>query len=104
MTPDERIAAMHRMYGANPDQRCASCCNLVSRQTKRTYHKCRLYGVSCSETTDWRVNNIACGMFGIYVERILPLLEQLRRRDHPRILEPIKGQLDMFGNEAGKDE
>ena len=104
MTPDERIAAMQTIYGITPGQKCASCNNLFSRRTKRVYHKCRLYGVSFSEATDWRVSNTACGMWGKDGSRLIPLLEQLKRLSRPVIEQPIKGQLDMFGKEAGKDE
>ena len=44
------------------------------------------------------------GMWGKDGSRLIPLLEQLKHLARPAIEQPIKGQIDMFGKEVGKDE
>jgi hypothetical protein len=60
-----RLAKMHTLYGHGPEgQTCRDCINLVRTKPHDTgYFKCRLYGFSRSEASDWRQKWAACGRF-----------------------------------------
>ncbi len=54
-----RIAWMHARHGRTEGRRCKDCEHLV----RGGYFKCRLYGISASVATDWRLKWEACGLF-----------------------------------------
>lgn len=90
-----KIDAMHQYYGYGPG-RCGNCPHFITKQFDRTYYKCRAYGDSNSEATDWRKGWTACGLIGRpfpwdetrVVDRIAPGRPEEK---------PIEGQTDMFG-------
>jgi hypothetical protein len=59
-----KIASMHSRFGVLQGQFCGGCRHLqrVGGNTKE-YFKCRKYGNSRSEATDWRKKWEACGLF-----------------------------------------
>ena len=74
-----KIEAMYRKYGSGPDGKtCADCDNCIRvTPTDRHYNKCRLYGNTAGESTDWRLKWPACGMFNRESDEI-PVIEQLK--------------------------
>ena len=60
-----RLSKMHTIYGKAPDgQTCKNCINLERfRPGRNTFLKCRLYGISSSEASDWRAKWPACGKY-----------------------------------------
>lgn len=60
----KKIDLMHAMFGKAEGQ-CADCRHFEEHMYNRTYFKCRVYGVSRSEATDWRKKYPACGLKNI---------------------------------------
>lgn len=58
-----KIDLMHSMFGEIPDKKCKDCSNLEVHFYSRRYYKCKCYSTSCSQASDWKVGNIACGLF-----------------------------------------
>ena len=56
-----KIDAMHHYYGQGVG-RCEDCPHFVKKLFDKTYYKCRVYGNSNSEATDWRKDYAACGL------------------------------------------
>lgn len=91
-----KIDLMHQCFGKDSNRRkCADCSNFIHRVGG--YSKCKVYGKSCSEATDWRLSFLACGMFDQeyagkpIVKRVVP--------DRPKKT-ICDGQLDLFGKEG----
>ena len=101
---DRKIEAMYGIYGKDPLHHCASCHHLAYLEGSRRWYKCRVYGISNADSTDWRVRNIACGMWGKPLPTgHVPVLERLKHDRKERLPEQLDGQLDMFGGMVGKD-
>ena len=90
MTSGQKIKQMHKMFGAG-EGRCRDCDNLICYTRDRNYYKCSVYGLSCSEATDWRVSNPACGMKNKEYDGN-PVYKTI---DHNRPEEQIGGQLNF---------
>jgi len=58
-----KIELMHRQFGITEGKTCKDCSNLHKREWSRRYYKCRVYGMSQAESTDWRLSYNACGLF-----------------------------------------
>ncbi len=98
-----KITAMHREYGMNNAHSCGECphyCLHVAATCKggRSHYKCRVYGESFSEATDWYRNWMACGMYGKPLPDFhVPLMVRLKRtRRHEK---PIDGQIGFLEEE-----
>ena len=64
-----KIALMHRLFGVCEGHACRECSNLVKgRYHDRILTKCKVYGLTHSEASDWAGRWQACGMFnrGVY--------------------------------------
>ena len=89
-----KIDAMYHYYGVGVG-RCGECPHFIRKVWDRTYHKCRVYGNSNSEATDWRVNYQACGLidkpFPEGDERIVSLV--IARKEAEK---PLPGQICMW--------
>jgi hypothetical protein len=81
---NRKLPAMHELYGISEGNKCRNCCNLTQvityggkKRNGRTYLKCRAYGDSGGEASDWGNNFLACGLYNIpfYEE---PLLERIK--------------------------
>ncbi len=58
---NERQVKMRGRYGSGPSgETCGHCKHLLGHGG---YLKCGFYGVSASESTDWRAKWAACGRF-----------------------------------------
>lgn len=96
---DRKIAAMHKEYGKAHGLTCKDCPNLECREMRsgRRYYKCRAYGTSCADSTDWAMSWPACGLFGKpFPSDERPMVQRLSygRRNDPG---PVEGQISMFG-------
>ena len=88
-----KIEAMYRYYGAGPaDKTCGDCDNCIRvTPSDRNYNKCRLYGDTAGESTEWP----ACGMFDKESGEI-PVIEQLKHESRAAITRTeIEGQIRM---------
>ena len=101
MKRQDKVARIRSVYGSGPDgKRCKTCAWLVYHMRDRTWYKCRVYGTSHSDATDWCLSNPACGMYA-EEETELPkdfrtVMEIYRRVPPPRPREPeIEGQISM---------
>lgn len=56
-----KIEAMHHYYGTGVGC-CAECPHLIEHVLQRKWYKCRVYGESKAESTDWRKSYPACGL------------------------------------------
>lgn len=85
---------MHHIFGEIPDHTCGECSNLRQYHYKsRGYRKCRVYGDTHSEATDWVKRWTACGCFNCeYADRNnVEVTRYYKTEDEP----PIKGQIGM---------
>ena len=59
-----KIDLMHRLFGICEGHACRECSNFVKgKYHDRTLCKCRVYGMTNSEASDWAGRWQACGMF-----------------------------------------
>ena len=95
ITSEEKISRMHGLFGS-VDDKCKNCRNFTSGYVNGLLvHKCIVYGVSHSASTDWRVNFQACGMFnqnwaGDPVRKVLAARAAGIQTD-----DPLEGQIEM---------
>ena len=77
-----KLPAMHEVYGVQAQHKCRDCCNLIGYASgRRIYHKCKAYGDTASQATDWGLNYIACGMFNVPMgDNMLPLIKRIWRQ------------------------
>jgi len=93
-----KIDAMWRKFGGGPrDTQCRTCEHCVKYSpTDRHYWKCRLYGVTGGESTDWRLYWPACGMYNREPVEDVPVIEQLKHLPRAWITrQEIEGQMTM---------
>ena len=101
-TEKKRIEAMHDMFGYANDF-CKNCCHFGEYRYNRKYFKCKIYGVSSSEATDWRKNWQACGAFNVVTVRERDIYKYLARNKAKKD-EPCEGQICMeIGERHGVD-
>ena len=74
---DRKIEAMYAAYGKSPHL-CKECNHFIRKEYGRVYFKCRAYGCSKSEATDWRANYMACGLFGKPLRDFVPMVDRLK--------------------------
>lgn len=85
------IDHMYETFG-KADGKCKDCYNLVKHQANRTWYKCRVWGESSCETSDWRLKYQSCGMYGKKYNGI-PLKEIIKHQSRPKVVEQIEGQI-----------
>ena len=92
-----KIDLMYRVFGKCDGHKCKDCTNLDKSFYDTTYYKCKVYGCSRSEATDWRLKWGACGMYNKTWNggEIVRLVGQRRWRCEPD--EPIDGQMSIGG-------
>lgn len=93
-TAVRKIALMHQLFG-EANHICGECSNLVYvlHRDKRL-RKCKVYGDTNSEASDWAKSWRACGMFNqVYTgRRIIELVQ--RRGKEPE--SPLEDQIEIF--------
>lgn len=86
-----KIGSMHAMFGVEVGHTCGECCNFVSRQYRsKILRKCRVYGMTHSEASDWAKSWTACKMFG-HEYNGRPVIEIIEKKKEPDI--PLEGQI-----------
>ena len=93
-----KIDLMHRQFGKCEGHTCKECSNLDEYPYHgRTYRKCKVYGATNSEASDWAQRWQACGLFnkpwdkGPVIRLVRP--ERTDREAAQRI--PLDGQMRM---------
>lgn len=93
----KKIELMHHLFGRS-EGLCLNCQHLIRVDCHgKTYRKCKVYGVTHGEGTDWKVSNHACGLFPDVFYQGRPVMEIARRTPKNRESGLIKGQLSMKG-------
>lgn len=91
-----KIDLMYEFFGRSEGHRCGDCSNFVcGRNRSGILYKCKAYGLTHSEASDWAKRWEACGMFEKpYTGR--PVIEIARRRDyHKSDAEEVEGQISI---------
>lgn len=94
--PNMKVAAMHMRFGTS-NHLCKDCNHLLKRTYQRTFYKCKAYGCSKSETTDWKMSSVACGLYGKELPPLfVPVIEQIKHKSRKQPDKPVDGQIAMF--------
>ena len=91
-----KIDAMHTVYGYG-NGFCGQCKHFVrTMPTDRSYFKCRAYGVTACEATDWRAKWVACGLYNQPLPvPFRPLIEAQKHAKRKESDKPIEGQINI---------
>lgn len=93
-----KIARMHELFGMDPCHKCGQCSNFVSgRYRSKILRKCRVYGLTHSQASDWAKSWTACGMFG----REYSGRNAIELTDRKIAGEPLDGQIGLPGMTEG---
>ncbi len=90
-----KIELMHRQFGKCEGHTCRECSNLIKGSWN--YSKCKVYGDTPSQASDWTQRWQACGMFnklwtrGPVIKLVRP--ERTKKEESQRI--PLEGQLKL---------
>lgn len=90
-----KIDLMHRQFGKCEGHTCRECSNLVKGSWN--YSKCKVYGDTPSQASDWTQRWLACGMFNKpwSGKPIIRLVRPSRQEKGEMQNAPIEGQLTM---------
>lgn len=93
----KKIELMYKLFGAVKNHKCVECSNLEAHQKSGTAtKKCRVYGITNSEATDWKNKYQSCGQFNKTYTGV-PIIEKKKHLPHDTDIEqPMPGQLDLF--------
>lgn len=91
-----KIDAMHKLFGMAPLE-CRQCPHLTRMYARaKKYIKCKAYGLTASEASDWKLSNIACGLItGPLPKGFVPVIERLKHAPRASDDKPIEGQMKM---------
>ena len=92
-----KIDLMHRIFGVSDGHVCRECSNFVKgKYHDRTLCKCRVYGMTHSEATDWAGRWQACGAFNRTLNR-QPVMREVRpeRKQKEADNTPLEGQISF---------
>ena len=90
-----KIDLMHRIFGVSEGHTCRECSNFVKgKYHDRTLCKCRVYGMTHSEASDWAGRWLACGAFNMEISR-WPVIQEVipERKKQEAENTPIEGQI-----------
>lgn len=93
----KKIELMHSLYGKT-NKPCVQCPHFVGfRFGNKNVYKCRIYGITNSEASDWRMSWCGCGLFGKETEarNIIRMVKPNKKN------EQISGQI-MIGGGNGE--
>lgn len=93
-----KIDLMHRLFGKCEGHTCGECSNLVEgRYHDKILRKCKVYGMTHSEASDWAKRWQGCGLFnkpwGDKPVMRLVKPERTNREEAQRI--PLDGQMSL---------
>ena len=98
------IEIMHQIFGSgHPSDKCGNCKNFTGYTANRTWYKCRIYGETRSEASDWRRKWNACAMFNMPYNG-MPIIEVKKHMPKPVMDEQIEGQMSIFDMEGGNND
>lgn len=93
-----KIDLMHRQFGVCEGRTCRECSNLEHvRANDRPLTKCRVYGCTSSEASDWAQRWQACGMFNKTWDKqpIIRMVKPVRKDPEDVQMIPLEGQLKL---------
>lgn len=96
----KKLDLMHYLFGVDKGHQCKECKHLESyRVGRKIVRKCKAYGESSSDATDWAGKWDACGLrnrsySGVEVRTLAPHSTAQHHETEP----PIEGQMEM-GND-----
>ena len=88
-----KVDAMRDVYGKS-EHLCKECSNLLKITHSKAHYKCRAYGISQSNATDWNAKWTGCGLFNKPIGELIPLFDRLNRQDDSGD-KPIDGQIEI---------
>lgn len=90
-----KIALMHKLFGKRYGHTCRECSNLVKgRYHNRMLTKCKVYGLTHSEASDWAGRWQACGAFNREISRQPVIREVVPERKQKEVDNtPLEGQI-----------
>ena len=86
---------MYKQFGMCEGHVCGECSNLI--EGSWGYKKCKVYGDTSSQASDWAKRWLACGMFNKKYTGgpIIELVRRSPRKDPAAIEEPLEGQITL---------
>ena len=95
-TKGRKIAAMWDYFGMLEGCYCGNCIHLKSSLYRdHWYHKCRIYGVSNSEATDWVKGWTACKAYNVQTINRRDIYKTLNVRVRTEAPVQLDGQISM---------
>ena len=90
-----KIDAMHVLYGQVHGKRCCECPHFIEGYYHdRKLMKCKAYGMTHSEATDWRKKWDACGLIGLPLPDNGTVFERIKQ-ERERVEKLVDGQITM---------
>lgn len=92
-----KINLMHKFFGITECHAFRECCNLVKgRYHDRILTKCKVYGLTHSEASDWAGRWQACGMFNKTWDK-QPVMREVipERKQKEADNTPLEGQMSL---------
>ena len=91
-----KIDLMHREFGKCEGHACRDCSNLVKgRYHDKILTKCKVYGMTHSQASDWAGRYQACGMFNRPWDKQPIIRLVTKEKIEERQAEPLDGQMMM---------
>ena len=86
---------MYKQFGMCDGHVCGECSNL--EEGNWGHKKCKVYGNTSSEASDWAKRWLACGMFNKPYTGgpIMELVRPVRKQTALTIEEPLEGQITL---------
>ena len=93
-----KIDLMHREFGKLYGNTCGECSNFTEYRYDKRYYKCKVYGCTSSEASDWAKKWLACGMFNrSWGDKPIMRLVRPTRKDKEEMQNtPIDGQISLL--------
>ena len=92
-----KLDLMHRFLGVLDGHTCRQCSNIIKGKYQgKVLSKCKVYGITHSEATDWAGRRMACGAFNRAISR-QPLVREVvpERKRKEADNTPIDGQISL---------
>ena len=90
----KKIGRMYELFGhcENNEAICKNCKHLTSYTANRKWYKCECFGNSSSESTDWRIGWLACGLYNEPYTGT-PVVEIKMHEKRKKLTVQIEGQM-----------
>lgn len=92
-----KIDLMHKLFGRKTGL-CKNCEHFIHKEHDKIYRKCEIYGNTNGEGTDWKANNIACGLYPDVQYRGRIVAEIANKQHKNKKEETLEGQMQMEVN------